>query len=102
MAFDRQNITNQGFYLLKKVKDGCSLSFTAMFVEENTVQPSQMPNGGGLTYSQADSDKVRFSKGIMWSVTPIKSYINNSGNTEIRAVGKFNKESASELVVRTA
>ena len=71
MAFDRQNITNQGFYLLKKVKDGCSLSFTAMFVEENTVQPSQMPNGGGLTYSQADSDKVRFSKGIMWSVTPI-------------------------------
>ena len=102
MAFDRQNITNQGFYLLKKVKDGCSLSFTSMFVEQDTVAPSQMPNGGGLTYEQAVGDTERFRQGVMWSVTPIKSYIGDNGNLSVRAVGKFNTDVESELVVRTA
>lgn len=102
MAFDRQNITNQGFYLLKKVKDGCSLSFTSMFVEQDTVAPSQMPNGGGLTYEQAVSEPDRFRHGVMWSVTPIKSYIGNNGNLSVRAVGKFNTDVESELIVRTA
>lgn len=102
MAFDRQNITNQGFYLLKKVKDGCSLSFTSMFVEQDTVAPSQMPNGGGLTYEQAVSDSDRFRQGVMWSVTPIKSYIGDNGNLSVRAVGKFNTDVESELIVRTA
>lgn len=102
MAFDRQNITNQGFYLLKKVKDGCSLSFTSMFVEQDTVAPSQMPNGGGLTYEQAVSDSDRFRQGVMWSVTPIKSYIGDNGNLSVRAIGKFNTDVESELIVRTA
>ena len=49
MAFDRQNITNQGMYLIRRLGDGCRLSFTAMFTEVAAITPAMMPTGGGVT-----------------------------------------------------
>ena len=101
MAFDRQNITNQGMYLIRRLGDGCRLSFTAMFTEVAAITPAMMPTGGGVTYSQAKSDTDRFSEGTMWNVSPVKSHV-SSGSTDLRAVGKFNRTTSGAFVMRSA
>ena len=101
MAFDRQNITNQGMYLIRRLGDGCRLSFTAMFTEVAAITPAMMPTGGGVTYSQAKSDTDRFSEGTMWNVSPVKSHV-SSGSTDLRAVGKFQRTTAGTFVMRSA
>lgn len=103
MAFDRQNITNQGMYLIRRLGEGCHLSFTAMFTEVAAITPSMMPTGGGVTYSQAKNDTERFSEGIMWNVSPVQSHTSSgSGRTDLRAVGKFQRTTAGSFVMRSA
>ena len=102
MAFDRQNITNQGMYLIRRLGDGCHLSFTAMFTEVAAITPAMMPTGGGVTYDQAKNDTERFSEGIMWNVSPVKNHTSGSGSTDLRAVGKFQRTTSGSFVMRSA
>ena len=103
MAFDRQNITNQGMYLIRRLGEGCHLSFTAMFTEVAAITPAMMPTGGGVTYSQAKNDTERFSEGTMWNVSPVQSHTSSgSGSTDLRAVGKFKRTTAGAFVMRSA
>ena len=102
MAFDRQNITNQGIYLLKRLKEGHRLSFTGMFTEVDAIPPAQMPTGGGVTFAQAETDTERFSKGVLWNVTPTRT-LGADGKTDIRAVGRFTRaQDSEEFVMRSA
>lgn len=94
MAFDRQNITNQGMYLIRRLKDGCRINFTAMFTEVSTITPAMMPTGGGVTYTQAVGNPERFSEGQMWSVSTEK--------TDFRAVAKFRRDDPGAFVMRSA